>query len=168
VQRKIKRPALFILSVVETFSIKKRLKTPEYLQASKHRCSLFFPPSLNSRAAFILFFQALSFNSFELRSCMVITTSEQGCGNVSERSEGSMRAASLLLLGKKMSDGTREKNALALCVPMIPQSSLTSGPAPPRRYLSLVERALQKTQLVHYTRDARAELKQREKVSPSH
>jgi len=54
---------------------------------------------------------------------MVITTSEQGCGNVSERSEGSMRAASLLLLGKKMSDGTREKNALALCVPMIPQSS---------------------------------------------
>jgi hypothetical protein len=95
---------------------------------------------------------------------MVITTSEQGCGNVSERSEGSMRAASLLLLGK-MSDGTREKNALALCVPMIPQ--LTSGRAPPRRYLSLVERALKKTQLVHYTNGARAELKRKEKVSPS-
>jgi hypothetical protein len=70
---------------------------------------------------------------------MVITTSEQGCGNVSERSEGSMRAASLLLLGKKMSDGTREKNALALCVPMIPHIrprtatpiSLLGGTRPP-------------------------------------
>lgn len=62
-----------------------------------------------------------------------------------------------------MSDGTREKNALALCA-MIPQ--LTQAPHHHADISPLVERALQKTQLVHYASGAWVELKRSEKVSP--
>jgi hypothetical protein len=50
VQQKIKRPALFILSMVETFSIKKRLETPEYLQASKQAPMLSILSSISQLA----------------------------------------------------------------------------------------------------------------------